>query len=102
MGVQLLPPCNDAAGTVEQAFGGKICCLINELSDATEDDDLQEIQNKVDKVMLEVLLESTSQAAAWQHVPCQVRQAGSYSASHCLPPCYDCQAAWLTMTATQR
>lgn len=38
------------AGTVEQAFGGKICCLINELSDATEDDDLREIQDKVDKV----------------------------------------------------
>jgi hypothetical protein len=38
------------AGTIEQAFGGKICCLINELSDATEDDDLREIQDKVDKV----------------------------------------------------
>lgn len=37
-------------GTVEQAFGGKICCLINELSDATEEDDLREIQDKVDKV----------------------------------------------------
>lgn len=44
----LLPPLR--AGTVEQAFGGKICVLINELSDATEDDDLREIQDKVDKV----------------------------------------------------
>jgi hypothetical protein len=38
------------AGTVEQAFGGKICCLINDLSDATEEDDLREIQDRVDKV----------------------------------------------------
>lgn len=37
-------------GTVEQALGGKICCLINELSDATEEDDLRDIQDKVDKV----------------------------------------------------
>lgn len=39
------------AGTVEQHIGGKICCLINELSEATEQDDLQQVQDKVDKVM---------------------------------------------------
>jgi hypothetical protein len=41
-----------ASGSVEQAFGGKICCLINELSEATEDDDLRVIQDRVDKVCL--------------------------------------------------
>jgi hypothetical protein len=38
------------AGTVEQHVGGKICCLINELSDATEEDDLRQVQDRVDKV----------------------------------------------------
>jgi len=42
--------CFKAVGTVEQHFGGKICCLINELSEATEADDLQEVQDRVDKV----------------------------------------------------
>jgi hypothetical protein len=41
-----------ASGSVEQAFGGKICCLINELSEATEDDDLRVVQDRVDKVRL--------------------------------------------------
>jgi hypothetical protein len=38
------------AGTVEQHVGGKICCLINELSDATEEEDLRQVQDRVDKV----------------------------------------------------
>jgi hypothetical protein len=38
------------AGTVEQHVGGKICYLINELSDATEEDDLRQVQDRVDKV----------------------------------------------------
>jgi hypothetical protein len=38
------------AGTVEQHVGGKICCLINELSDATEENDLRQVQDRVDKV----------------------------------------------------
>jgi hypothetical protein len=43
--------CFRAVGSVEQHFGGKICCLINELSEATEEeDDMQQVQEQIDKV----------------------------------------------------
>lgn len=39
---------------MEQHVGGKICCLINELSDATEEllseDGLREMQDRIEKV----------------------------------------------------
>ncbi|KAF6266620.1 hypothetical protein COO60DRAFT_1697167 [Scenedesmus sp. NREL 46B-D3] len=41
-------------GTVEQHVGGKICCLINELSEATEGDDLRQVQDRVDKIQAAV------------------------------------------------
>jgi hypothetical protein len=74
------------AGTVEQAFGGKICMLINELSEASEADDLQEIQARVDKVCvcvegggwLLLLLCCYSSAARSFTLPC--RTAGSWRA----------------------
>ncbi|WIA29168.1 hypothetical protein OEZ86_011679 [Tetradesmus obliquus] len=46
--------CFKAVGTVEQHVGGKICCLINELSDATEEDDLRQVQDRVDKIQAAV------------------------------------------------
>lgn len=62
--------------------------MINELSDATEDDDLQEIQNKVDKVGLEVLLEGTSQLIQYMQLVRKVCLAkpgklATFSASNC-------------------
>ncbi|KAF8072944.1 ATXR2 [Scenedesmus sp. PABB004] len=42
--------CFRAVGTVEQHVGGKLCCLISDLSDAAEEADLREVQERVDKI----------------------------------------------------
>eukprot|EP00877_Chromochloris_zofingiensis_P000067 jgi/Chrzof1/10060/Cz04g25210.t1 len=73
--------CFRPVGTVEQHIGGKICHLINQLSDATEEDDLQEVQHKVDKVRCrggcgEEYCSTACADDAWQQYHCLLCSKG--------------------------